>query len=248
METRASQSIGVRVPSQTDESALIDTVSLVKCHRHFKWTQLGTWLMQTARREWGESNINYLLSWRHMPCRQQWQLSGISRCILSLHTHRVAALQSPSEFIKPWWSYHRIMCRKRKKIEGLNRIESDMWHSFFFIRDPHCCSRWIPKNVAQPHNTPMWSPRPGAAHTHTHTVMRAHLLRYQKNPIQIALTPTWQIENQSEKKRMLNYCRSKTDFKHERSEVHVCFAEKKKSLNGIYYASSKKKEKKRNPG
>lgn len=123
-------------------------------------------------------------------------VSGISRWILSLHTHWVAALHSSSEFIKPRWSFHRIMCRKRKKKNwGFKSEFRVICHTvFFFIRDPHCCSRWIPKNAAQPHNNPMWSPRPGAAHTHI------HLLRYQKNPIQIALTPTWQIENQSEKK------------------------------------------------
>lgn len=88
-----------------------------------------------------------------------------------------------------------------------------MWHSFlFFIRDPHCWSRWIPKNAAQPHNNPMWSPRPGAAHTHTPSQISKESNTNSSDTNMTNRESKW-------KKRTLNYCRSKTNFKHECSEV-----------------------------
>lgn len=170
------------------------------------------WLEGIAWWEWGEPNINYLLKWRQMPCRQQWQLcqESLSALYYPSSTRTVVGAQKAHKSLSNPYGWASISWVRKKG--GFKSDLRPIYHTLFSLRcslllsvnNKECCpATQHPHAIASP-----W----GGANTHTQTVMRAHLLRYQKDSNSNS-SDTNITNTESRWKRMLTSRRRVKSFK-----------------------------------
>lgn len=129
------------------------------------------WLEGIAWWEWGEPNINYLLKWRQMPCRQQWQLcqESLSALYYPSSTRTVVGAQKAHKSLSNPYGWASISWVRKKG--GFKSDLRPIYHTLFSLR----CSLLLSVNnkeccPATQHPHAIASPWGGAStHIHTHT-------------------------------------------------------------------------------